>query len=324
MRATGCALFLILTKCVFSIPLSPSNMDNEDVKVIKCIVDVLADTLTKPQSIPVSQECMETLRADDRLVSILRHRNFLEELQNIAGGGANKISEKGLEDDFGHTRDHAEDLESTADQSMLIDMLGPDEKAEKRGSEEEDSMEREEKSRKSKKNDAVFQEDRKEDQVAPVYIKQEHKDKHIAMKKADNKEEKNLHLEKAEEVEQRSMEESHEELKSLEDRSGVVNLEKKTSEMKMKSLNHIKQLTLRRVDGPPVYDKQGPLHHSKEVWKSPEEQELQMMAQKDPEDRREEEGSASKKTEDAEMESLAVIESELESMAQKLHELRHG
>lgn len=41
-----------------------------------------------------------------------------------------------------------------------------------------------------------------------------------------------------------------------------------------------------------AYSQQEALHHSKEVWKSPEEEELQMMAGRDPE-----EGSAAKKTE---------------------------
>lgn len=47
-----------------------------------------------------------------------------------------------------------------------------------------------------------------------------------------------------------------------------------------------------------AYGQQEELHHSKEVWKSPEEEELQMMAGREHEERRDpEEGSATKKTE---------------------------
>lgn len=47
-----------------------------------------------------------------------------------------------------------------------------------------------------------------------------------------------------------------------------------------------------------AYGQQEAPHHSKEAWKSPEEEELQMMAGREPEERRDmEEGSATKKTE---------------------------
>ncbi|KAM3602316.1 uncharacterized protein V6R79_001802 [Siganus canaliculatus] len=82
-------------------------------------------------------------------------------------------------------------------------------------------------------------------------------------------------------------------------------------------------------------------HHSKEIsdeeeeatkkkrgmQRSPEEKELQMIARRPPPEERqgvEEEGSASRKPEEPEIESLAAIESELENVAQKLHELRRG
>lgn len=79
-------------------------------------------------------------------------------------------------------------------------------------------------------------------------------------------------------------------------------------------------------------------HHSKEVsdeveekkkrntQRSLEEKELQMIARSGPVGSRglEEEGSASRRSEDPEIESLAAIESELENVAQKLHEMRRG
>ncbi|NXD24656.1 CMGA protein, partial [Spelaeornis formosus] len=52
--------------------------------VMKCIVEVISDTLSKPNPLPISEECLETLRGDERIISILRHQNLLKELQEIA------------------------------------------------------------------------------------------------------------------------------------------------------------------------------------------------------------------------------------------------
>uniref|UniRef100_A0A8C3SAK5 Chromogranin-A n=1 Tax=Chelydra serpentina TaxID=8475 RepID=A0A8C3SAK5_CHESE len=58
--------------------------------VMKCIVEVISDTLSKPSLLPISQECLETLRGDERIISILRHQNLLKELQELAVQGANE------------------------------------------------------------------------------------------------------------------------------------------------------------------------------------------------------------------------------------------
>ncbi|NXT91191.1 CMGA protein, partial [Anhinga rufa] len=56
-------------------------------QVMKCIVEVISDTLSKPNPLPISEECLETLRGDERIISILRHQNLLKELQEIAAQG---------------------------------------------------------------------------------------------------------------------------------------------------------------------------------------------------------------------------------------------
>ncbi|KAF1497040.1 Chromogranin-A, partial [Eudyptula minor novaehollandiae] len=55
--------------------------------VMKCVVEVISDTLSKPNPLPISEECLETLRGDERIISILRHQNLLKELQEIAAQG---------------------------------------------------------------------------------------------------------------------------------------------------------------------------------------------------------------------------------------------
>ncbi|NXL08961.1 CMGA protein, partial [Mesembrinibis cayennensis] len=69
-----------------SLPVA-NDMNKGDTKVMKCIVEVISDTLSKPNPLPISEECLETLRGDERIISILRHQNLLKELQEIAAQG---------------------------------------------------------------------------------------------------------------------------------------------------------------------------------------------------------------------------------------------
>ncbi|KAL2303890.1 hypothetical protein Nmel_009172 [Mimus melanotis] len=80
-------------------------MNKGDTKVMKCIVEVISDTLSKPNPLPISEECLETLRGDERIISILRHQNLLKELQEIAAQGANERTQQqkknsGFEDEL--------------------------------------------------------------------------------------------------------------------------------------------------------------------------------------------------------------------------------
>ncbi|NXS44894.1 CMGA protein, partial [Balaeniceps rex] len=69
-----------------SLPVT-NDMNKGDTKVMKCIVEVISDTLSKPNPLPISEECLETLKGDERIISILRHQNLLKELQEIAAQG---------------------------------------------------------------------------------------------------------------------------------------------------------------------------------------------------------------------------------------------
>ncbi|XP_006879169.1 PREDICTED: chromogranin-A [Elephantulus edwardii] len=84
--ATVLALLLCAGQAV-ALPVN-SPMSKGDTEVMRCIVEVISDTLSKPSPMPVSQECFETLRGDARILSILRHQNLLKELQDLALQGA--------------------------------------------------------------------------------------------------------------------------------------------------------------------------------------------------------------------------------------------
>ncbi|XP_025775170.1 chromogranin-A [Puma concolor] len=110
----------------------------QDVRVMKCIVEVISDTLSKPSPMPVSQECFETLRGDERILSILRHQNLLKELQDLALQGAKERAHQkkhsGLEDGL------SEALEKQNDQAELKEVTeeaSSKDASEKRGDSEE-------------------------------------------------------------------------------------------------------------------------------------------------------------------------------------------
>ncbi|CAO2587172.1 Chga [Lemmus lemmus] len=63
-------------------------------QVMKCVVEVISDSLSKPSPMPVSPECLEILQGDERVLSILRHQNLLKELQDLALQGQPKQQEE--------------------------------------------------------------------------------------------------------------------------------------------------------------------------------------------------------------------------------------
>ncbi|XP_065696279.1 chromogranin-A isoform X3 [Patagioenas fasciata] len=86
MSRPGLLAVLLLAVPAMSLPVA-NDMNKGDTKVMKCIVEVISDTLSKPNPLPISEECLETLRGDERIISILRHQNLLKELQEIAAQG---------------------------------------------------------------------------------------------------------------------------------------------------------------------------------------------------------------------------------------------
>ncbi|XP_008070807.1 chromogranin-A isoform X3 [Carlito syrichta] len=83
MRSAAVLALLLCAGQVTALPVN-SPMNKGDMEVMRCIVEVISDTLAKPSPMPISQECFETLRGDERILSILRHQDLLKELQDLA------------------------------------------------------------------------------------------------------------------------------------------------------------------------------------------------------------------------------------------------
>ncbi|XP_049613624.1 chromogranin-A [Syngnathus scovelli] len=73
----------LLVKSVLLLPVTPSALEDDDVKVMECVVEALADVVSRPRPLPVSQQCLHTLRTDKRLLMLLRRYDFLKELQDV-------------------------------------------------------------------------------------------------------------------------------------------------------------------------------------------------------------------------------------------------
>ncbi|XP_021467901.2 chromogranin-A isoform X2 [Oncorhynchus mykiss] len=401
MIARGYFILTILVNRVLSLPVTPTYLEKEDVEVMKCIVEVLADVLSRPHRLAVSQECLNILRTDERLVSILRHRNFLKELQDIAvedrsmlaalGGPGERsiLSQKrgtggeGEGEGEGEAENSAErDGETSRERNEII-RKGEEKKREMDETPDNrisDAMNKEGKEEGKDVDDI----EKKEEEEGDENAKEEDEEKR-ASSREDSEEAKteggNVTLDKKgaesgevtdapeEKYEEKKTAEENEE--EVEEKRSVLPLqdsaeakkeweEEEEDEVKREvaGVNHWSRMSelarslqtkkrageeekLQEMKSLEVGGQHEVPHHSKEVVeeeveekrkvgearKSPEVKELQMMARREPQERREgeeEEGSTSRKTEDPEIESLAAIESELESVAQKLHELRRG
>ncbi|KAJ8288924.1 hypothetical protein COCON_G00015830 [Conger conger] len=382
MITRGCYVFTLLVSYVLSIPVPSDQVEKDDIKVMKCIVEVIADSLNKPHPIAISQECQDSLTGDDRIASILRHQNLLKELQEIAAQG---VSERVL---------HSPQKKSGEDSDQVTNALGGHPGAEdtterstareeaargggQRGEEEEEEEEEGEVKEKDEEDhisdsgrqsqEEEKQEEEEEEKKASVEEEEEKKEEETHSSSGedegkgkegngteeddstqvsqDGEAEPLKAVPEAESQEKGSKQE--EEVEEEEEMEGEPE-DKKSSEGAEKESEE--EATKREEESPrepsegaggdvrvgpeggnPMEEKQGapqllwyaPRHskeNSEEVERrSPEAQELHMMAHGEAE-----EGSASHRGEDHEIARLAAIESELESVAQRLHELRRG
>uniref|UniRef100_A0A8C7AMJ4 Chromogranin-A n=1 Tax=Neovison vison TaxID=452646 RepID=A0A8C7AMJ4_NEOVI len=121
MRSAAVLALLFCAGQVIAFPVN-SPMNKGDTEVMKCIVEVISDTLSKPSPMPVSQECFETLRGDERILSILRHQNLLKELQDLALQGAKERAHQKKHSSFEDGLSEA--LEKQNDRAELKEAMG--------------------------------------------------------------------------------------------------------------------------------------------------------------------------------------------------------
>ncbi|XP_073405160.1 coiled-coil domain-containing glutamate-rich protein 2 [Dendrobates tinctorius] len=82
MGPVKCLLLAAVCLQVSTMPLS-SQLSEEEEKVTRCIMEVLAESLTSSGPERVSSGCIRLLKEDERLIAMLRHQHLLRELEDL-------------------------------------------------------------------------------------------------------------------------------------------------------------------------------------------------------------------------------------------------
>ncbi|XP_028022893.2 chromogranin-A isoform X4 [Balaenoptera acutorostrata] len=308
MRSAAVLALLLCAGQVIALPVN-SPMNKGDTEVMKCIVEVISDTLSKPSPMPVSQECFETLRGDERILSILRHQNLLKELQDLALQGAKERTHQ-QKKHSSYEDELSEVLEKQNDQAELKgwpEALAVD-GAGKTGAEEAQSP-------KGKgEREHPQQEEEEEEEVAGAPQGLFRGGKSGSPEKEEEEERLSTEWEDAKRWSR--MDQLATELTAEKRLEGQEDEEDPDRATKLSF----------RARG---YDFGGPGLQLRRGWRPSSREDsveagLPLQVRGYPEEKKEEEGSANRRPEDQELESLSAIEAELEKVAHELQELRRG
>ncbi|ELW55814.1 Chromogranin-A [Tupaia chinensis] len=405
MRSAAVLALLLCAGQVTALPVN-SPLNKGDTEVMKCIVEVISDTLSKPSPMPVSQECFETLRGDERILSILRHQNLLKELQDLAlqemmeEAPSAETTEKRADSneaeesaEVTEARPHSLELgqESTTeaypqglpeadthphipahfssqrptgtqaeeDSEGLSQVLVDSEKGLSAGQEQQEKRQEEEEETEAEAREKVVPEDEGPTTTSQPHpslsYKESQKDEgpsevlavdsvvKIGAEEAQSPEGKRerehaLQQEVAgrprAELKRQEGEEEEQLSKEWEDAKRWSKMDQLAKELAAE-----KRLEGEEDDDPDrsmklsfqsrAYGFRGPRHQLRRGWRPSSQEDsieagLPLQVRSYPEEKKEEEGSANRRPEDQELESLSAIEAELEKVAQQLQALRRG
>uniref|UniRef100_A0A2K5NTG2 Chromogranin-A n=1 Tax=Cercocebus atys TaxID=9531 RepID=A0A2K5NTG2_CERAT len=305
MRSAAVLALLLCAGQVTALPVN-SPMNKGDTEVMKCIVEVISDTLSKPSPMPVSQECFETLRGDERILSILRHQNLLKELQDLALQGAKERAHQqkkhsGFEDELSEVLENQSSQAELKGRSEALAVDG----AGKPGAEEAQVPEG--------KGEQEYSQQKEEEEMAgaPQGLFRGGKSGEL------EQEEERLSKEWEDSKRWSKMDQLAKEL-TAEKRLGGQEEEEDNPDGSMK-------LSFRAR----AYGFRGPGPQLRQGWRPSSQEDsveagLPLQVRGYPEEKKEEEGSANRRPEDQELESLSAIEAELEKVAHQLQALRRG
>uniref|UniRef100_G1TSN0 Chromogranin-A n=1 Tax=Oryctolagus cuniculus TaxID=9986 RepID=G1TSN0_RABIT len=286
------AAVLALLLCAWQAAALPVNspMNKGDTEVMKCIVEVISDTLSKPSPTPVSQECFETLRGDERILSILRHQNLLKELRDLALQGAEERARQethsGFEEELSQVLDAQSHQTTPPGRSEAVAQDG----ARKTGAEPPEGQEEAEEPAGPPGGPSL---DGKDEQDEPLSKEWEGAKRWSKMEKLAQE----LTAEKR-----------------LQGGDGHGDEPDRSMKLSFQ---------------PRAYGFRGPGPQLRRGWRPSAQEDsveagLPPRGHGYPEEKKEEEGSANRRPEDQELESLSAIEAELEKVAQQLQALRRG
>ncbi|XP_035300718.1 chromogranin-A isoform X2 [Cricetulus griseus] len=304
MRSAVVLALLLCAGQVLALPVN-SPMTKGDTKVMKCVVEVISDSLSKPSPMPVSPECLETLQGDERVLSILRHQNLLKELQDLALQGAKERAQQQPKQ-----QEQQQPHSSFEDElSEVFESQSPE--AKQGGQSESHAVDGGGKTRAS-------------EALSPkgeLELSQKEEDREDVMAGPPQglfPGGKSQELEHQQEEEERLSREWE---------------DKRWSRMDQLAKELTAEKRLQGEDDPDrsmklsfrarAYGFRDPRPQLRRGWR-PSSREESVETRGDFEEKKEEEGSANRRAEDQELESLSAIEAELEKVAHQLQALRRG
>uniref|UniRef100_A0A8C8ZIG6 Chromogranin-A n=1 Tax=Prolemur simus TaxID=1328070 RepID=A0A8C8ZIG6_PROSS len=307
MRSAAVLALLLCAGQVTALPVN-SPLNKGDTEVMKCIVEVISDTLSKPSPMPVSQECFETLRGDERILSILRHQNLLKELQDLALQGAKERAQQQKK----HSSFEDELSEVLENQSTQAELKGRQEAlavdaAGKPGAEEPRPLPG-------------------KGEQEPPRQQEEEEEEMAGAPRGLFRGGKSGQLEQERERERLSKEwEDAKRWSKMDQLAKELTAEKRLEQEEDDSPDRSMKLSLRARG----YGFRGPGPQLRRGWRPSSREDsveagLPLQVHGYPEEKKEEEGSANRRPEDQELESLSAIEAELEKVAHELQALRRG
>ncbi|KAM8948491.1 chromogranin-A isoform 5-T5 [Lycaon pictus] len=310
MRSAAVLALLLCAGQAIALPVS-SPVNKGDTEVMKCIVEVISDTLSKPSPMPVSQECFETLRGgtDERILSILRHQNLLKELQDLALQGAKErahqkkhsSSEDGLAEAPDKQNDQAE--RKGWPEAQAVDEAG------KTGAKEARPPEGEGEREHSRQEEE--EEEEEEMAEAPRGLFRGGKNRELEQEQKEEQLSKDWEGAKRWRMDQLA--------KELTAKKGLQGEDEDDDPDRSMKLSFRAR----------AYDFRGPGLPLRRGWRPTSREDsveasLPLQVRGYVEEKKEEEGSANRRPEDQELETLTTIEAELEKVAQQLQALRRG
>ncbi|XP_059135664.1 chromogranin-A isoform X2 [Peromyscus eremicus] len=314
MRSAAILALLLCAGQVFALPVN-SPMTKGDTKVMKCVVEVISDSLSKPSPMPVSPECLETLQGDERVLSILRHQNLLKELQDLALQGAKERAQQQPKQQAEQQKPQQQHSSFEDELSEVFENQSPEAKH-GGGQSESQAVDG---GGKTGASEAQLPKGKGE----PEHSQQEEDGEDVMAGPPQGL----FPGGKSQELEHKQEEEEEEERLSR-DWEG-----KRWSRMDQLAKELTAEKRLEGEDDPDrsmklpfrarAYGFRDPGPQLRRGWR-PSSREDSVEARGDFEEKKEEEGSANRRAEDLELESLSAIEAELEKVAHQLQALRQG
>ncbi|XP_012512187.1 PREDICTED: chromogranin-A isoform X2 [Propithecus coquereli] len=323
MRSAAVLALLLCAGQVTALPVN-SPLNKGDTEVMKCIVEVISDTLSKPSPMPVSQECFETLAGSEHDAPHLQRENWrpLPSQTDVPGLGQMGLlppvpipgAKERAQQQKKHSSFEDELSEVLENQSTQAELKGRSEAlavdaARKPGAEEARPL----RGKGEQEHSRQQEEEEEEEEMAGA-------------PRGLFRGGKSGQLEREQEERLSKQWEDAKRWSKMDQLAKELTAEKRLEREEEEDSPDRSMKLSSQARG---YGFRGPGPQLRRGWRPSSREDsveagLPLQVHGYPEEKKEEEGSANRRPEDQELESLSAIEAELEKVARELQALRRG